>query len=287
MSNRECKQMIEDVSNIVRRRPNDPLFVTRMPVSISTSFLPAADGLCRELQEIFEMVAARDLPFAPMDAEEEHDSPRSPAGEEVSDIEKVRRHSGQDESQISSSHAPFANADDGYGYGEDQQYDAFGGGDDYQPDMQSYQGDYPADTSNRLSAADYNLKPLGPPMSSKHQLAALMEQSRLADDSNVSALGIDSTDDANAPTTSVDSLNPEKWNSRTKIVFDILKTQLTEKDDVSFKSLAEGSNRRVAASCFLEMLQLKTWGLISVEQRVPFGDINVKATESLWTVAQQ
>lgn len=41
--------------------------------------------------------------------------------------------------------------------------------------------------------------------------------------------------------------------------------------------MSSGSTRRVAASCFLEILQLKTWDVIDVIQLEPFGDIQINS----------
>lgn len=42
---------------------------------------------------------------------------------------------------------------------------------------------------------------------------------------------------------------------------------------VSFDTLSAGVSKRVAAACFLEVLQLKTWGRIQATQQEPFDDI--------------
>lgn len=44
---------------------------------------------------------------------------------------------------------------------------------------------------------------------------------------------------------------------------------------MSFRELSSGFNRRVAASCFLEVLQLKTWGVLEVAQSEPLGEIDI------------
>jgi chromatin segregation and condensation protein Rec8/ScpA/Scc1 (kleisin family) len=46
---------------------------------------------------------------------------------------------------------------------------------------------------------------------------------------------------------------------------------------VSFQDLSAGVSKRVAAGCFLEVLQLKTWGRIRVQQEAPFSDILISA----------
>lgn len=49
---------------------------------------------------------------------------------------------------------------------------------------------------------------------------------------------------------------------------------------VSFDHLSAGVSKRVAAACFLEVLQLKTWGRIRADQEAPFEDILLRPTSS-------
>ena len=52
---------------------------------------------------------------------------------------------------------------------------------------------------------------------------------------------------------------------------------------ITFEELTAGASKRTAASCFLEILQLKTWGYIDTAQSVPFADISIHATVSINT----
>ena len=72
------------------------------------------------------------------------------------------------------------------------------------------------------------------------------------------------------------------WSSRTAMVFDVLQDQLKEQDSVSFTAISKGISRRTAAACFLEILQLKTWGFIDVAQDKPFADITINPTTKFW-----
>ena len=47
---------------------------------------------------------------------------------------------------------------------------------------------------------------------------------------------------------------------------------------LSFDDLSRGVDRRVAATSFMEILQLKTWGLLQADQNDPFDDIKITAT---------
>eukprot|EP00596_Hydrurales_sp_CCMP1899_P004706 CAMPEP_0119045540 /NCGR_PEP_ID=MMETSP1177-20130426/40724_1 /TAXON_ID=2985 /ORGANISM="Ochromonas sp, Strain CCMP1899" /LENGTH=76 /DNA_ID=CAMNT_0007017509 /DNA_START=17 /DNA_END=247 /DNA_ORIENTATION=- len=71
------------------------------------------------------------------------------------------------------------------------------------------------------------------------------------------------------------------------MVHDVLQDQLKENKSVSFSSISRGITRRTAAACFLEILQLKTWGIIDVAQAKPFSDIHISATDKLWAEQQQ
>lgn len=68
------------------------------------------------------------------------------------------------------------------------------------------------------------------------------------------------------------------WNERTAEVFGILKKEFSDKEIVTFSELSAGISRRVAAGSFMEVLQLKTWGYIDVQQDEPFADITIMPT---------
>lgn len=46
---------------------------------------------------------------------------------------------------------------------------------------------------------------------------------------------------------------------------------------VQFSELTAGVNRRSAAVCFLEILQLKTWGELELQQNQPYDEIEISA----------
>jgi chromatin segregation and condensation protein Rec8/ScpA/Scc1 (kleisin family) len=66
-----------------------------------------------------------------------------------------------------------------------------------------------------------------------------------------------------------------KWNARTLQVLNILRDQLKQSDEVSFRELSAGVTKRTAATCFLEVLQLKTWDIIDAVQEHSLGDIMI------------
>ena len=61
-----------------------------------------------------------------------------------------------------------------------------------------------------------------------------------------------------------------------------MKLQLEENDSVSFEELTAGANKRTAAACFLEILQLKTWDYVDTIQKSPYAPIAIHSTEKLW-----
>lgn len=44
--------------------------------------------------------------------------------------------------------------------------------------------------------------------------------------------------------------------------------------------MVAGGTKRTAAASFMEMLQLKTWGLVDLQQHSTFGDITILPTVS-------
>jgi phosphoglucomutase len=62
--------------------------------------------------------------------------------------------------------------------------------------------------------------------------------------------------------------------------------QLRDKDEITFSDISTGISRRTAASCFLEVLQLKTWGLIDCRQSAPFEDIFISSTNNTFVQQQ-
>lgn len=69
-----------------------------------------------------------------------------------------------------------------------------------------------------------------------------------------------------------------KWHSNTVKVLEIIKREMEKTDDntLSFQSLTKGCRRRTASGFFFELLQLKTWDFIEVNQQESYGDILVR-----------
>ena len=76
-----------------------------------------------------------------------------------------------------------------------------------------------------------------------------------------------------------------KWHKHTVKVLSMLKNQLANRDDtgayaskggeLSYDQLSKGCSRHTAASVFFELLQLKTWDFIELDQEESYSDIKI------------
>jgi len=70
-----------------------------------------------------------------------------------------------------------------------------------------------------------------------------------------------------------------KWHKHTIKVFSLLKSRLGDAEGMephlSYNALTEGCERRTAVNVYFELLQLKTWDFIELNQDEPYGDIIV------------
>lgn len=69
-------------------------------------------------------------------------------------------------------------------------------------------------------------------------------------------------------------------NERTRAVMAVLQQQFAQQVSISFDEVTSGVTKRAAASCFLEVLQLKTRGFLEATQSEPFGDITLMPVRS-------
>lgn len=109
-------------------------------------------------------------------------------------------------------------------------------------------------------------------------------------------LGDDNDEDNPRQTLGSDELNVQKskWHKHTVQVLSLLKSRmasnkakpddLSDSDEdeapekalqLSYNSLSHGCSRRTAVTVFLELLQLKTWDFVDLEQDENFGDITI------------
>jgi len=69
-----------------------------------------------------------------------------------------------------------------------------------------------------------------------------------------------------------------KWHPHTIKVYSMLKRNMNKKNGInmlSFDQLSTGCSRRTAAGVFFELLQLKTWDFIDLEQDQSYGDVSI------------
>jgi chromatin segregation and condensation protein Rec8/ScpA/Scc1 (kleisin family) len=98
--------------------------------------------------------------------------------------------------------------------------------------------------------------------------------------------GVPSTSTSTSCTQLTGALRAEKdrsvdrgLNERTRAVLEVLEETFTDKVSISFDEMTSGVSKRSAASAFLEVLQLKSRGLIDAAQEEPFGVITLMARE--------
>jgi cohesin complex subunit SCC1 len=85
----------------------------------------------------------------------------------------------------------------------------------------------------------------------------------------------DDDDHRQAAGTELVSAN-SKWHKHTVKVLEMLQRTMPKDDEhLSFDAISKGCSRRTAASVFFELLQLKTWDFVEVEQDVSYGDIAI------------
>jgi cohesin complex subunit SCC1 len=70
-----------------------------------------------------------------------------------------------------------------------------------------------------------------------------------------------------------------KWHKHTVKVYNMLKKSMGDEEgkapQLSFDNLSKGCSRRTAAGVFFELLQLKTWDFVELNQDESYGDIQI------------
>ena len=64
-----------------------------------------------------------------------------------------------------------------------------------------------------------------------------------------------------------------KWHPHTVKVLDMLRKNMEGEDTLNYNDLSKGCSRRTAAGVFFELLQLKSWNYIELQQGGAYGDI--------------
>jgi len=279
LSAREIKANQDDMSGIFRRAPTDPLPRVVSPDQRLTAMeriqMPSIRGLCPELQGLFDMaMGITPMPF-PMRSDESDRDRRTVSRDQSMEIEQMRGLAQPEMTGRPSDVLALDKSRSSYGGDEDPaQWD--NRDDDY------YQNDtYDADP-------DIDLQPYEP----EDPQQSMMEQGVLggADRNRRSSVSFASDMVEGADAAAGSSMST--WNVRTAKVFEILKDQFNDQyeenadeiEGVTFQNIAQGVSRRTAATSFLEILQLKTWGHIEMNQDEPFGTINITPTNKMWSL---
>jgi chromatin segregation and condensation protein Rec8/ScpA/Scc1 (kleisin family) len=254
------KQRMQNCDAILRRKPDDPLPKRPRAEEVMAPeqllAVPNMQGLCPELLDIFAMtMTTGPLPF-PQKAMEV-DKFQGGYQEEVEmaedDVELTRYAGEVDSSRRLSLYSDQQHAEElspernQDDFGQDNYFDAG-------PPFEEYQEE------------NYD----------KSVLETRMDQ----------AVGyVDNIMDASEKNLSGD-VGSGKRNARTQLVLEVLQDQLRDKDEITFSDISTGISRRTAASCFLEVLQLQTWGLIDCRQSAPFEDIFISSTNNTFVQQQ-
>jgi cohesin complex subunit SCC1 len=273
LSGKVIKQRMNDVSSIMVRYPGDPLPPLPTEYDLLTAEQRLArpssmSNMCRELLAVFGTVMTDNpLPF--------------PLKEPVTDVEQQMEEQVSFEEPISSPIEMMREAASGERHigrpsllGEspllatkvseiiqEEVQPEFG---DYDQEFQPFEPEV-VDTSVELSV-------LGTRMSEAVGVEGGMEE-LLEEEGTGSPV--------------IKPKLPENWNARTRAVLEVLQDQLSEKDELTFNDISVGISRRTAAASFLEILQLKTWGLIDTRQDEPFTDIFITQTPETFAILQQ
>lgn len=286
MSRSQLKENIQDISNIVRmalpprQRPrlNGPM--KKFPILEERMRMPNVTGIAPELREMFSWTMRDDpLPFRlrrgynyagpvnkkartgagsaiSLNSEPEDDKAsvaNSGVGEEPEEVEEMR---GEGEEQ-----------------GEEQQdeFDFQAQEDEFQPEEEDYgfageeeEMPPPLDMSTTMDSGNGSFLA----NAGRFELGAVNDIQ--ADDDTLSSNGYASEEE----------ISKAQWHPHTKKVMTMLEGEFDKKDVVSYNEvcgISKGSKvgRRTAAGVFFELLQLKTWDYIEVDQKCSYDDISV------------
>ena len=65
------------------------------------------------------------------------------------------------------------------------------------------------------------------------------------------------------------------WHPNTIKVVGLLRDQLDAAESLSFDAFTAGANKRSAVGVFVELLHLKTWDFVALDQPHAYGDISI------------
>lgn len=252
------KQRMQNCDAILRRKPDDPLPKRpRAEEAMAPEQLlavPNMQGLCPELLELFAMtMTTGPLPFALKEKVAEEFQEDQGDVNMVEDDVELTRYAGEFDSSRRLSlysdqqHVEEPSPERMDDFAQDDYFDAGAPFEEYH------------DENYDKSALETRMD----------QATGYVENILDASEKNVSG-----------------DVGSGKRNARTQLVLEVLQDQLRDKDEITFADISTGISRRTAASCFLEVLQLKTWGLIDCHQSAPFEDIFISSTNNTFVQQQ-
>jgi len=295
LSARDMKNWQDDLSRIQRPHDGRPAVRTVSPSDRYTSdqriCMPAVRGLCPELQGLFDLTMGNaPLPY-PLRAATTSTAavvePEMTRGAASGHRDSMSLGGGVEGMSIS------ARPSDIYGAADASRM-SFGA--EEGPAWQSQTYEYGAYDAGFEAEAGYgagDAEDLPLPAAPEDE-----EEEEEEEDDKMGALAPDAAqqrrisfagDVVPLPGADASASSMSTWNVRTAKVFEILKDQFGEEDSdevVSFRNISQGVSRRTAAGSFLEILQLKAWGLLDMQQDSPFEDIHLRPTRKMWTLQE-
>lgn len=260
LSQSYIRNLIQDTSSIVRERRLD-FTVSKRTLQIEERFAqPSVTGLCPELQEVFNMtMTTHALPFPPTKqrrVEEEEDQSVEMARRESTQIPALGRASLAGTVAEEAEIPPGENLNDLV--------------DSYKKQLLIDQ-----EEETRLSYQPPEFEPEYMPFEEEVNIpskAKSFESIRPTEESFERTPG---RGGRHLESARLSAEGRKNWSSRTSHVYDILVEQVSKskENEVTFQDFTKGLNKQNAASCFLEMLQLKTWGAIELTQAQPLDTI--------------
>ncbi len=256
LSVRVIKNNQKNRRDILRRGPDDPLPEDLYSDGLTDEQrlrLPSDRNLCPELQEIFKiMLGPGEIPFPRMDDDDVDQEDVDVDVEVARDEHEAPQDLGRVSLLTAGSGAPDALHEGLQAEAYDDTFDQGG--------IADYDAGYDMGPSDTFDAGDFNEDDFI--VGSTSILDESRDQSQRQRDSS-------------------------SMNVRTAKVREILQKEFEEKQksEVVFQQMSRGVSKRVAATSFLEVLQLATWGQLKVQQDEPFGDIKIKPTQALTMAA--
>ncbi|KAM7476690.1 hypothetical protein LguiB_023933 [Lonicera macranthoides] len=312
LTNKSVKEALDDTRNILRAKKNCPcsaLGVWKLSNRLKKDkvfFDPIITGLSADLCNIFTEDSISSKPHLVSTEAAQREPSVAPTSDPTNDVdmeyERIRNYEGPSTSNILPDIVPssaiFLSSPN------DFLPCPSNGGDDFTPGYGTTSEQVPTTTGTRVTPTPDPGASTGPLGSDMDTPVNLFDNTGLSDipemaDSGVGELSF--LEDDNTPagaqgTPEVDySLRKENGTPeintlsvRTRAVaqFLIIKSSTApisddQSGELSMNNILEGKRRKVSARMFYETLVLKSYGLVDLEQKEPYGDITLKVMPKL------